>query len=94
MRLELDTQDLESIASLVAERITPLLCKQTEEDVIYNVEEVSVYLRVEKQWVYGRVHNNTIPHFKMGKYPRFRKHDIDLWLDQLRKGPKNAFGSG
>ena len=42
------------------------------------------YLHVSHQWVYERVHLKEIPHIKMGKFPRFRKSEIDRWLETLK----------
>ena len=44
-------------------------------------EELASYLKVNKQWVYQKVHSKGIPHFHVGKYPRFRKSIIDKWLE-------------
>ena len=86
MKIEMDIQDLESIAARVAERIMPLLNSQSQQDTLFTVEGLSNYLQVTKQWVYEKIHSNSIPHYKMGKYPRFRKSDIDSWLDEQKKG--------
>ena len=56
-----------------------------EDDTIFDVEGLAQYLKVSKQWVYEKVHQNAIPHFKMGKYPRFRKFKIDAWLRTMEK---------
>jgi excisionase family DNA binding protein len=78
---------IDDIADKVIERLSPMLCSNDEhEDIIFDVEGVAQYLKVKKQWVYERVHYNTIPHFKMGKYPRFRKSDIDQWLEKMKRG--------
>jgi excisionase family DNA binding protein len=56
------------------------------DDVISDVDGVANYLRVTKQWVYERVHQNTIPYYKLGKYPRFQKSKIDEWLQKMERG--------
>ncbi len=50
-------------------------------DTIFSVETLAKYLQVSKQWVYERVHLKEIPHIKMGKFPRFKKREIDIWLE-------------
>jgi excisionase family DNA binding protein len=46
------------------------------------VETLAEYLDVEKDWVYS--HIKEIPHFKVGRFPRFRKTEIDKWLEGNR----------
>lgn len=78
---------IDEIADKVIERLSPMLCgKDEHEDVIFDVGGLAQYLKVKKQWVYERVHYNTIPCYKMGKYPRFRRSDIDRWLQTMEKG--------
>jgi excisionase family DNA binding protein len=78
---------IDEIADKVIERLSPMLRDKDEHnDVIFDVEELAQYLKVKKQWVYERVHYKTIPYFKMGKYPRFRRSDIDRWLQTMEKG--------
>jgi len=44
------------------------------------VKGLAEYIRVKPSWVYKGVSEGEIPHFKVGKYPRFRKREIDRWL--------------
>lgn len=65
--------------------IKPTLEKiKTQEDVLFTVKGLAKYLEVSNQWVYERVSLREIPFIKMGKFPRFRKSDIDLWLDKQK----------
>lgn len=84
MKIKLEQEDIQAIVKEVIEGIKPLFYgngKSQGEDTIYDVEGLADYLRVGKQWVYQRVHHNDIPHLKVGKYPRFRKSQIDEWLE-------------
>jgi excisionase family DNA binding protein len=87
--LTLDTQELvRQITQEVVKAITPLLRKGTaEEDLLLTVKTLAKYLAVSDQWVYERVHSREIPFIKVGKFPRFRKSDIDLWLQTLKTSP-------
>jgi excisionase family DNA binding protein len=76
---------IEMIADRVSEKLLYLF-PNNEPDVIFDVDGVADYLKVTKQWVYDRVHRNAIPHYKLGKYPRFRKTDIDEWLLKMERG--------
>ena len=38
------------------------------------------YLNVKKSYIYEKIHVKEIPHNKIGKFPRFRKNEIDIWI--------------
>lgn len=46
---------------------------------LLTVKEVAQYLRVSIRQVY-RLIDDGLPSFKVGKYHRFRKEDIDNWM--------------
>ena len=53
---------------------------------LWDVAEVSAYLRVPKSAVYkmtARTATVPIPHIRLGGRLRFRRHDIDTWLSLL-----------
>ncbi len=82
MKIELETSDIERIAERVVEQITPLL-KQNSKDTgneLMTVEEVANYLKVKTSFIYDKVHKREIPFHKCGKFPRFRKKFIDIWI--------------
>ena len=83
MRFEVEQQDVERIAQRVAEIIKPLLArqKQDEPDTVFDVQGLAAYLHVTPSWVYKQVSLKAIPFFKAGKFPRFRKKDIDRWME-------------
>ncbi len=56
-----------------------------EEGVIFDKAALASYLHVDKSWINKQITNRAVPYFKMGKYTRFRKSDIDRWLDTLPK---------
>jgi excisionase family DNA binding protein len=83
MKTTLDSEDVELIARRVADLIKSMLNQtKPDGDPVFDVDGLAKYLCVGKQWVYQKLHTREIPHFKMGKYPRFRKSRIDEWLDQ------------
>lgn len=84
MKAELETQDIEVIAQRVVELIKPILSsngKKEVEDTIFDVRTLAEYLKVSKQWIYERTHLKEIPHLKIDGQLRFRKRDIDKWLN-------------
>lgn len=86
MNLQLEQKDLEAIAEQVAKRLLPLLARASNpkirgEDVIFDVVGLAAYLKVKCSWVYKKASDKEIPYFKVGGYTRFRKSDIDKWLE-------------
>ena len=48
--------------------------------------EAAEYLRCSVSTVRRLVMKGQIPHFRVGKLVRFRRHDIDVWLTKYRTG--------
>lgn len=73
------------IAQEVVKAIKPHLhVGKVEDNTLYTVQSLAKRLGVSPQWIYERVHLKEIPFIKMGKFPRFRKADIDEWLDSQK----------
>lgn len=91
MKIELEQKDMQAIAQEVAEMIKPLLAgcngKGKDDDVVFDVSGLAEYLKVDKSWVYKQVSLKTIPFFKAGKFTRFRRPDIDKWVDKKTVKP-------
>lgn len=85
MKAELEQTDIEAIALRVVELLKPILSDagRYEEDAIFNVESLADYLKVSRQWLYERTHLKEIPHIKIDGQLRFRKKNIDKWLDSF-----------
>jgi excisionase family DNA binding protein len=74
-----------AVAQAVIQELKSLLnSRRTDEEALLTVESLSDYLHVSKQWVYERVHLKEIPCIKVGKFPRFKKSEIDFWLETLK----------
>lgn len=83
MKIEIDNQQLVAdIAREVIKEIKPLLLSFHDPkcNELMSVSEVAKYLKVTQSWVYERTHTRQIPFRKAGKFPRFLKKDIDLWM--------------
>jgi excisionase family DNA binding protein len=68
--------------SLAAPRVAP------EPEALLTVHEVAELLRVPVSWVYERTRRrglDELPHLKVGKYLRFRRPDIERYLEALRR---------
>jgi excisionase family DNA binding protein len=59
------------------------------DEVFLTTEEVLEYLQVNLRTVYRLIKAGKIPAVRVGRQWRFRKRDIDAWLDSQR-GPRTA----
>ena len=57
---------------------------------LMTVTEIADYLSLSRQAIYVLAQNDEIPAFKLGASWRFRKSDIDTWLETQRTGPEVA----
>jgi len=55
--------------------------KHEAEDIIFDVKGLQAYLKVSKKWIYERTHLKEIPHLKINGQLRFKKKDVDKWLN-------------
>lgn len=55
---------------------------------LMTIDELARKLQIPVSWVYSRVRQkgeNSIPHFKIGKYVRFHEAAVKKWLDNQQK---------
>lgn len=45
-----------------------------------SVDEISEYLGVSKDTVYTWVNDKGMPGYKVGRFWKFKKHDVDDWV--------------
>jgi excisionase family DNA binding protein len=58
---------------------------------IFTLDEVAVFLKAGKRTVYRLAQNGQIPAFKLGGTWRFRRSELDRWIDansNQKKGGK------
>ena len=53
---------------------------------LLTIDETKRYLRVKKSTIYSWANKGKIPAIKIGKFWRFKKEDIDKWLEEKRNG--------
>ena len=60
------------------------------EDALLNVTEAATVLGVPRSWVYARVESPDcdLPHFRVGRYLKFRESELNAYLEQNRGGPQ------
>lgn len=69
-------------------RILPFLLiikEKTMSSDILTVEEVAEYLKLAKKTVYKMAVEGTIPAFRVGKFWRFKKTEIEEWIKNNRR---------
>ena len=100
MRIETEPQDIEPIAQRVSEILKPLILRSDrgngndDNHQIFDVKGLAEYLHVTPSWVYKQVSLKVIPYFKAGKYSRFRRRDIDKWVETKTVRPVPALRLG
>ena len=58
--------------------------KQCGHEPLMTTEELAAYLRVPRATIYSWRHLETAPRaMKVGKHLRWRRSDVDAWLDDL-----------
>ena len=58
------------------------------DDHFLTTEEVLDYLQVNLRTIYRLIKAGKIPAVRVGRQWRFRKHDIDTWLNSNRSNPR------
>lgn len=53
-------------------------------DEILDIEDLATYLKMKKASVYNLVERGDIPFYRIGRLLRFRKSQIDEWLESLK----------
>lgn len=84
MKAELTIPDdiVRAIAQEVATALKPLMAaRKVEEDAILTPDQLAALLGMSKGWIYEQAALKTIPYHKLGKYLRFRRSEINRWID-------------
>ncbi len=51
---------------------------------ILNIYEVSKIVKIKKSSLYSKVARREIPHYKIGHLLRFKRSEIDLWVEESK----------
>ena len=88
--LNIDLEQLKTdIVQDMVNSLLPHLKGKEDDGIIFDVEGLAEYIKTSKRWIYEQPHLNAIPFYKIGRFPRFRKKEIDKWLEQ-QKVPATA----
>lgn len=52
-----------------------------EQTGFMNIQEISGYLGIKVSTLYALVEEKRIPHFRIGRQIRFKRSDVDVWMD-------------
>jgi len=62
-------------------------------DQLMTVREVAQLFQVPVSWIYDRTRRHgpeRIPHLKVGKYLRFRRDEVETFIDRYRRWKENS----
>lgn len=85
MKTTLEPEDIQAIVQAVIEGLKPYLSQVKSVDVIFDKIALSEYLKVDVSWVDKNLY--MLPHFKAGKYVRFKQSHIDRWIETIKTTP-------
>jgi excisionase family DNA binding protein len=49
------------------------------------IDELSEYLNLKRSTLYSLVESGELPHYRVGRLVRFKRDDIDQWMEAHRK---------
>jgi excisionase family DNA binding protein len=56
-------------------------------NLLFSIKELSTYLGIKEKTLYAKVSAKEIPHYKIDRLVRFKKEEIDRWIDQKKVDP-------
>ncbi len=75
----------EIFREVIREELKAMVKPAMQDDPILDKKGLSEYLKVDVSWVDKNLY--TLPHFKVGKYVRFKQSHIDKWIQGIEKTP-------
>ena len=85
-----EKSDIQLLVKELLRELIPILKgseKTSANDFIFDVKQLSEYLNVPDSWVYRQTCDHSIPYYKLGGYLRFKKTEIDKWLEEKSVNP-------
>ena len=58
------------------------------EQTLMDIKQVATYLQINEATAYSWAQSGRLPGIKIGRIWRFRREDIEAWLDENMQGPK------
>lgn len=69
-----------------SQALEPCQGSNEENSSLLNVPDIAGYLKVQRSTIYSLVETKQIPHYRVGRQIRFKKPEIEKWLEE-RKEP-------
>ncbi len=80
-----------SISDTARER--PNTMDITNNENLLTIDTLSKYLNIKPKTLYAKVESRDIPHYRIGRLIRFKKGEVDAWLEENRER-KNGIPDG
>jgi excisionase family DNA binding protein len=48
------------------------------------IDDISAYLNIKTKTLYALVESGDIPHYRIGRLIRFKREDVDLWMEEKK----------
>ena len=58
------------------------------EESLMDIRQVAAYLQINEATAYSWAQKGNLPGIKIGRIWRFRREDIEAWLDQNMRGTR------
>ena len=55
-----------------------------DKEKLIGPREVAELYGIPISWVYSKAEEGILPHFKLGKYLKFKSSEIEIWLEAQR----------
>jgi excisionase family DNA binding protein len=60
------------------------------EQTLMDIKQVATYLQINEATAYSWAQSGRLPGIKIGRIWRFRREDLEAWLDDNMQGPKQG----
>ena len=57
------------------------------ENEFLTITDLSQYLNLKESTIYAKVEGGILPHYRIGRLIRFKKAEIDHWMEGQRRAP-------
>lgn len=54
-----------------------------------DIRDLSQYWKIPKSNIYSKVEDGTLPHYRIGRLIRFKKVEIDQWMEAQKRVSQN-----
>jgi len=58
-----------------------------------DIRELEKITKLPRSWLYSQAAKGYLPHYKCGKYLRFKISEIEEWLAKHRRKDRNGYDS-